>query len=783
MVKAVGKARYYHGSTNDKLTSLLPGAKTGLNEKRNLIYLTDDAETAIPYTKNRGMDGSGQGVLTSSKTGRVYEVQVEGKTIGAYDFEGLAKLKSAPGFDRLSGKTKNSITNDTGLSAEVLENNAELRNFLTQNDYTNVRAHLPNGTGKSNQIIVLDPSKAKLSQIPGGKPLDFNPSGSGGAGRAIKTLTAGDDGLPVRATKGPNVVQRAAGSITHNLERMGISGTKIAKRLDEAEYTAETLQGKILTSAPTVGKLKGKTFTEFVDALEMLRKGETPQMSPKVAQAVEEWTQVAPKIRQAALKTGVDVGDLGPYYFPKTYDNLFKDTSAYNRAVKHLVDTGQAKDEAQAIGQLNYLNRVRSGKYGHLEMQRVVDLPEFDKSPGALTSYIQQAAERIGHAQQFGAKDEIANQLIEGVAREGGDAAKAQDYFNIAAGRKVYSQEKEQASNIVRQFMAIKSLGTAAISNVNQTTNTATVTGILNTVKGITRGLSKEGREAALRSGVIADAVLKDIRNNSGITKGLASKIAAPVFQRVESFNRAVAYSSGRVWAQRLAHKAANGDKKSMKILTDKLGIKNFNGTLDEKQLERAGREVVKITQFKIGAKDLTAWAASPEGKLVAQLRIFAYKQSEFMYNEVVKPLAKGDVKPLARFMAVGIPLGYATGKVRDKIKGYGEEHPAATNNPSDAFENTGAFGLAGSGKFLYETRNSAKLPSYITSTLLGPAAGFGVETATNVSNAVKGNPTELYRQGLKAIPVLGPRVQQAVLPYKKKKKSSRSSGRSSGRK
>lgn len=153
---------FYHGSTDNKLTSLVPGSTTGLNEKRNLIYLTDDEVTAKTYAKVRGTDGTGKGVLTDSPTGKVYKTSLEGRVIGAYDRSELDALKSAPGYEQLSTKTKNQLTNDTGLSAEILENNPELVNFLKENNITAVRAHLPNGAGKSTEIIVINPARVNI---------------------------------------------------------------------------------------------------------------------------------------------------------------------------------------------------------------------------------------------------------------------------------------------------------------------------------------------------------------------------------------------------------------------------------------------------------------------------------------------------------------------------------------------------------------------------------------------------------------------------------------------
>jgi hypothetical protein len=158
---ANSKVNAYHGSTNDKLTSLTPGSKTGLNEKRNLIYLSPDESAASAYAKTRGAGGLGE--LSDSPTGTVYPAHVSGQILDAYDRNALNKLTQSPYFNNLSGKTRNMLTNDTGLSAAQLEANPELVNFLKSNGIGGVSSHLPNGGG-AREIIALDPKNVATKQ-------------------------------------------------------------------------------------------------------------------------------------------------------------------------------------------------------------------------------------------------------------------------------------------------------------------------------------------------------------------------------------------------------------------------------------------------------------------------------------------------------------------------------------------------------------------------------------------------------------------------------------------
>lgn len=162
---------YYHGSTNDKLTNLETGAKLGLNEKRNLIYLSDTKNGATPYTKNRATDGT----LTDSKTGKLYEVTVDGKVIDAIDAKDLQSLKTLNGYDGLSGLSKRHISNAESLgylSADILEANPELVKYLSDNGINGVKTALPNSPG-DKQVLVTNPQAAKIRNQPtGGAPIE-----------------------------------------------------------------------------------------------------------------------------------------------------------------------------------------------------------------------------------------------------------------------------------------------------------------------------------------------------------------------------------------------------------------------------------------------------------------------------------------------------------------------------------------------------------------------------------------------------------------------------------
>lgn len=600
------------------------------------------------------------------------------------------------------------------------------------------------------------------AQLPGGKPKV--------AAKPLEALPEAK--LPTGLAKGPNMLQKTFTSVRGELSRLGTGGKEAAQRLQNMRATAETGQAGFFKAVPTVTKLGRKEFPQFVDSLDALSRGETPAMSPKISQAVNEWTQAIPKIRQTAQQVGVDVGDLGQNYFPRQYSELLKSRDGFNSAVNHLVQTGQAPDAATAIQQLQFMKREFSKPFGNLEHARNFDMPGYDKSQKALVNYVKGAYERIAKAEQFGPKGEVGNQLVVRMAQEGYDGSRATRNLKIGLGEMEYNPTSEAVSGKVRQVNGLMRLGTAAISNSTQSLNTATVSGLWNTAKSAIKILNPEERQLIKDSGVVLDSVLKQVREQATMTKGLSSHVAAPLFGTVEKFNRLVAGEAGKNWATKLA---AKGDAKSLAILREKLGVQGKIGkTLTREQEIQATRGLVERTQFKVDPQDLPGWVDSPQGKLVAQFRNFGYKQTGFIFNDVLKEATKGNLKPLLRFIAVGVPAGFAAGSVKGAVKGQAfqtlkgpeDQDASLAQTIGQSLQQVGGFGLPGDAKFLFDKRKSERLPQYVAGTVAGPTAGTAVETVINTAKANAGKPQELGRQGLKAIPVVGPKISNTILPY-----------------
>lgn len=613
--------------------------------------------------------------------------------------------------------------------------------------------------------------------------------------------------LPTRNTKKTSGIDKAFRSTRSVIERQGQSGQELAQLLRGSRDTKQLYLAELQKQLPTLRKIaqpslpgqgiwRNKDFENFVDATQ----GIAPPRNARVAKAVGEWQQVHPTIRDRAVAAGLDVGDLGPNYYPHfvDYDRIFKDSNTYNKSINHLVESGQAKTPEEAISLLNYAKDVsRNRKFGNLEAAREVDLPFYDKTPNSLISYLSSSAKRIADTENFGAKDERALNLIKRIGQEGGDTEAAKNAFDVASGAKQYTATTSNISKNIRRYVTTTRLGLGALTNVSQNVNTGIVTGHLRTLGAAIKQLDPKTRAFVGDTGVIADAVLNDLRTQQGYetfgTKAFGkavNMVTAPLFGTVERVNRSIAATAGRDYGLRLAQK---GDIKTLRKLRVTGDIKNK--TLTNAQQIQVARAIVEKTQFMVDPQDLPGWVDTPGGKLVAQFRTFSYNQGKFVSNEILKPAAHGDLKPLARLLAA-LPLGYALYETRRVIDGRPEEE----NKTKVGLQAFGKVGGAGLAFDIYQSINpigSEYLPSDRRVTMAvgaagGPAAGLATQAAGAVSESVQrknvpedearlegkvvaANSGDKYtdltaatRFGLSQVPIVGTPIKNRVLPYKK---------------
>jgi hypothetical protein len=610
--------------------------------------------------------------------------------------------------------------------------------------------------------------------------------------------------LPEYGTKQVSNLDKALRDTQSIIERQGEHGKKLSDMLDTARDNKEIYLGGLQKQLPTVQALKKGEFENFVEATQ----GHEKPLNSNIKQAIKEWQTLHPTIRDRGVKAGLEIGDLGPTYYPHFIDfnTIFRDKNTYNTAINHLVETGQAKNPDEAIQLLGHARDVsRNRQFGNLEASRMLDLPFYDRSPESLANYLNSSAKRITDTETFGKGDENALKLISQAGLKGYDTEAMKNAYDIAVGARQYNPTTSAVSGHIRGYLTTTRLGLGAITNVGQSINTGIVTGHLRTMGSMLKQLDPQTRSFVADTGVIADAVIADIKRQAGFvplggrvgehmttaspTKDairnaagtIRQKITAPGFAQVEKFNRSVAATAGRDYGLRLAQK---GDIETLRRLGVKGPIKN--GTLTHDQQVQIARKVVEKTQFKVDPQDLPGWADSPGGKLVAQFRTFSYNQGKFFSNEIVKPAAHGNLVPLARLMAA-LPVGYAIYDTKRTIAGRPQEQSPA-RNVLEAFNSAGGAGLAVDAfRGVVPLNNKSLTPdrrvSMAAGVVGGPAVGSATEIVGALSNAMpkalggSSKPEQLARVGLRQIPVVGTAIQNRVIPYKSATTTSSNSG------
>ena len=498
--------------------------------------------------------------------------------------------------------------------------------------------------------------------------------------------------------------------------RAGEAGTDLGWRLSNWRDTAEPMAGTWLDAMPTV---KSLTNRERLELRARLITPGGPEASARVEQAASEWNAVA---------AGVDA------------------------SAQHLGVTG-------------------------------IEMPGID-----LKQEVEKAANTLAKAQLFGPGGEIATTLINKIAADGHDARTARQLYDIAVGATTGGDTALAWSRAARNVNAFLSLDLGFIGNLTQSVNTASVVGIMRTAKYFGKAMTAAGKAEATRMGVILDGAIASVREGQGIgaAEGMAGRGArvlnaatAPLFGRVERFNRTLPVLAGIDYVEEMARHAASGTDPAAVATLNRLGLSGETiaargGVLTAEERLLGARKVVEVTQYKVDAMDLPGWASSPGGKVVAQFRSFGFRQGSFILDQILAPALRSehrDVRPLARWVALGLPVGAAANAVREWITGddsHADESWAQTG--LRAMQRVGGIGLAGdvleSASRLPDQRLGAQART-VASTVLGPTAGRLVQGVNLVDEAVHGHPGQLERTLLRDVPpVIGPRLQEALLPY-----------------
>lgn len=556
---------------------------------------------------------------------------------------------------------------------------------------------------------------------------------------------------------------------------------KLADMVTQRRDTAETLATAAKNRLKITNTLKPEEQTNLA---RVMNRTEQP-MNDKVASAVKETRQVLNTAYYHAKNAGVPVKGFRKNYFPRIYNpkTLREGTSGFDANVQHLVRTGQAKNSADAIGQLRQYKDSRSpGPFGNLTKSRKLDLPGYAENVPAIHHYLDKAYATIAHAKVMGKNDAKLNQVFAEIQKNGGDTEQALKSYRAASGLTARNDSVDRAVRFVNNVQGTTKLGLSALGNVQQQANNVIAGGLRNTVKSAAKLPFNEADKAFVaKTGVTGEQVAHEqLFSEQGITDRAIKvpgtqkevnlrSITAPGFEATEKANRAVGAIAGRNQARALAAKAATGDDKAMADLTRQFGITKLTktGKLYAADEVKAARAFVERTQFRTGAQDLPAWASTPGGRVVTQFKRYPYKQTQFLKREVVDEARRGNLRPLGRLLAVGAPLGLAANAATDKIRGNNFQE-SGPEKALDLIGNaTGANLVASLAQQLYPDSSDAN--AYISKavkTLGGPTISDLTKGLSAGFSASKGKFTDAERLALSHVPIVGTPASARLLPY-----------------
>lgn len=587
------------------------------------------------------------------------------------------------------------------------------------------------------QGVMVNPKKIKVTgsgatgKIEVGKPTAFIPPKDIGVGTKIKrAFTSGDV----------------------ELARQGKSGQELADKIKFQRTNAEQLRGGYQVKLQEA--LQGLNQSER-NVVGQVSDGKMQVNNPRIIQAVQKTRaildDIGGKAQEVGLKIKTPSGEV-PFrmkenYFPRVYDFTdLQKAGQRQRAMQHLVDSGQAQNIADADRMLETFikdNTVR--RAGNLEHARVLDLPGYETDPlKAVNKYIDSASRRLTEANTFGSTDEVAKRLIDRVRTEGGDYKYAQEVFDLMTGQKKY---QNLGVDLATKFNYITKLDLGFITNATQPINTAVKTGIINTLDGVMKAYltpNKAGKFAR-QIGAVTDEVVKG--RAEGLTMGRLMETILSPFSFIERKNRVISAVAGKNFTEQLANKILkNPESKYALRQLKSIGIDPekiiAQGKITADDILGGAKATSDKTQFKVDAIDIPPGWKTNIGRLLTQFKSFSFQQTKFVRDEVAKEAGAGNFAPLVKLIALAVPASFVAQSVRNKLTGRNpsEEEKSLDVRKLDTYLK--AFGtiptdLVIQGKFLKDTyANQYATPLKKIGRTISSVAGPTVGEAFNIANA-----------------------------------------------
>ena len=573
----------------------------------------------------------------------------------------------------------------------------------------------------------------------------------------------------------------------------GAPGKVLAKEMIDALWKGEREAGRATT---LVGEwLKGFTgyqkngVVEFLDAGIASSDPAVMEVGKKLKGLLEE---VSTRAQNANMTIKLGSGEKLPWrplqdhYFPHyttlDLDNIRDGGKYLTDAIKQISREEEIPMDA-ARQMLENMMANSERRFGNLEFSRAHSWRHWDQDPErVLKKYFDGSYKRLNLAEQFGSDYKRADELATAIGQAGGGDRGmnfAREYIDRITGREiqgVFNQSLRPVRSAAMNFMVASKLGQAVIANASQPILSFISSDAKSFVRGVREAFTTNGKEFAGMTGSALDSTMAQIVHDLGGTRLGQTVLQGTGFNKVEKFNRVLAANIGKNYAENTWQKlqyALNTDGVRVDFYKRELTRLNIDpiealsrGRLTDDDLYKAGQKFTKRTQFSTGPQDLPMEATSELGKFAFQFKTFSFKAGQYMKDEILTEAKRGNYKPLMK-AAMVMPLsGEIVNDVQALINGR-TRSDNIVERIADDVASVGGLSLA------YSMAKALEFgPSAITGMLLGPAFSEALRATYNTySLLMKQNPQPIMKQGIGAIPVVGPMVANRLFPSKEEER------------
>lgn len=515
---------------------------------------------------------------------------------------------------------------------------------------------------------------------------------------------------------------------TH-IERLPKSGQELAGRYRAAVEEHEVVAGRLQAAdrqalAPLGDRVDPAVYEPVAQALD--GKADAAALSP----AQQEVYKGQRAVLNDAIKTynearqsaGLEPIKVEENYWPRVPkgENLLDiEQQAMERARLRGVPLEDAMRELRGS---DLVAASRADRKGAFEQTRTGDLADVRYDAAVIPEYIEVLARRTAELRHYGKNGEALSRLIaqlpdgpkSTLGLKVGDREFAQRFFDRI--RNVSPAGfGTQVGHVVRSLSGAHDLVWAAASQPLSYAQTSAVAGVAPTIKGVLRAagvearaadllrprqLAAKARRAARAAGIDAERVAAVSRHvTEDLLQATSGTGAAPTtvvgkVQRlsnraywiramlaVDRFGRIAAVQTWRAVGPEMIAKAKAGSQAEQANLA-RIGIdwKSIDPT-DTAAMDLAAKRFSDATQYRARAGKLPPWASSPIGRTAFQYLSFSHQHTKTV-RWMAGEAAKGNLKPVARFAAVGIPVAVLSREFIDTMRGIGwdEEEVTADN-------------------------------------------------------------------------------------------------------